>query len=562
MNLNQLPLVVEAWSKVVAVQTQILERISTLSFIESQFASPRKMPVFLWNLGQKQFKQVKSHLGTCSIESTIPSKKIECGDNCVNVLDVIDRYSGEGVFILENLQSLISISPAADSCSRERSQKITSGLINLVYNLKACGHKYLILLDTDGMNLPVRLAELIPELQNPLPNIQQIRAFLEEFIPSLTVSEDVDIDSLAAIATGLTVEEIKIGLRVGMSRAREFSEPVVLHRFVLDYKVKRLKSFGLQFVDKPIVPDLGGLDNLKEIIAGVKLDYTEEARSYQIPLPKGILLVGPPGTGKSLSAKVIADKLGLPLIVVDAGSVHSRGTQFLQQVIARVDASAPAVLFFDEFDKLFTVSSLGEDKNSHDSRAVLGVLLTWLQEKTSKIYVIATLNRLSALPPELTRKGRFDELLYVDFPNARERREIFMLHCARFDERYRYRGDPLTFVEWRQLLNATEKCTSSEIAGMVEAAATKISRRYIEESISSKTPGSKRAVYLGLAELLEQCSDFMPLYLRDTDRIIALENESRYVCKPASTPDCSEYAADITSFWGEKPGERVIRASV
>ncbi len=561
MYLNQLPLVVEAWSKVVAVQTQILERISTVSFIESQFASPKKIPVFLWNLGQKQFKQVKSNLGTCSIESTILSERVECGSDCIDVLDTIDRYSGEGVFILENLQSLILTFPAADSFSRERSQKIVSGLINLVYNLKTCGYKYLILLDTDGMNLPVRLAELIPELQNPLPNIQQIRAFLKEFIPFLAVPEDVDIDSLTTAAAGLTVEEIKIGLRLGMSRAREFGEPIALQRFALDYKIKRLTAFGLQFVDKPIVPDLGGLDNLKEIIEGVKLDYTEEARSYQIPLPKGILLVGPPGTGKSLSAKVIADKLGLPLIVVDAGAVHSGGAQFLRQVIARVDASAPAVLYFDEFDKLFTVSSPGDDKNSHDSRAVLGVLLTWLQEKTSKIYVIATLNRLSALPPELTRKGRFDELLYVDFPNARERREIVILHCARFDERYRCSVDPLTFAEWRQLLNATEKCTSSEIAGMVEAAATKISRRYIEESISSKTPGSKRSVYLGLAELLEQRADFMPLYLRDTDRIIALENESRYVCRPASTPDCSEYAADITSFWGEKPGERVIQAS-
>ncbi|RUS94185.1 hypothetical protein DSM106972_094440 [Dulcicalothrix desertica PCC 7102] len=150
---------------------------------------------------------------------------------------------------------------------------------------------------------------------------------------------------------------------------------------------------------------------------------------------------------------------------------------------------------------------------------------------------MATLNRLDALPPELTRVGRFDEIFYVGFPQAIERKEILTMHLARFDKRYS-QDDPLTEKEWRIILNKTLNCTGAELARIVEKAARVLFHQ-------------KQEMKIGLAELLEQRDKIVPLYVRDTDRILAIENRAKYICQPASSPDISEFAPVITSFWGE-----------
>ena len=199
-----------------------------------------------------------------------------------------------------------------------------------------------------------------------------------------------------------------------------------------------------------------------------------------------------------------------------------------------MEACAPVVLYFDEFDKLFAPSNeSGEDIGS---RQILGTLLTWLQDKTSTVFAIATLNRLDALPPELTRVGRFDEIFYVGFPQAIERKEILAMHLSRFDARYK-NDDVLTEKEWRIILNKTVNCTGAELARMVEKAAQALFHHGREMSI-------------GLQELLEQRSLMVPLYVRDIDRILAIENRAKYICQPASSIDQSEFAPVITSFWG------------
>ncbi len=549
MGLERLELLTESWSRVVSLQTQILERDNTLNWIERDFALPKKLPVFLWNLGQREFRRVMS--GDVLNIKLLPKDSVlnSTIDDCLQVLDSIIQYPDNAVFIIENLQSLMVLPSGSDSASRKYVQQIFLNLTNLAYSFKSSKfQKYLILLGTEDIDLPIKLNDLIPQINNPLPDQEEIRSFLNTFFASLDGYDTsaLDINSLAVTASGLSLEEMKIALRLGINQ-----ENTTFKESLLDFKIKRLKAYGMQFISKPVVPQIGGLDRLKEGIEAVKVDYLKEAREYKIPLPKGILLVGPPGTGKTLSASIIADKLGFPLIVVDAGAVNAGGAPFLRRLIERVEASEPAVIYFDEFDKLFTISSEGQDNNSGNSRAVLGTLLTWLQEKRSKIYVIATLNRLKALPPELTRKGRFDELYYVDFPNAGERRDVFLLHCARFDDRYKGGKDPLSFTEWRQILNATDKCTSSELSAIVESAAAKISRQYIREAQESGI-SDRRPVRLGVNELLAERKLITPLYLRDTDRIISLENESRYVCKPASSKDASDYCPDLTSFWGEK----------
>jgi ATP-dependent 26S proteasome regulatory subunit len=542
MELLELGLVADSWSRVISVQSQLLERTATLDWIERHFAASRNLSVFLWNVGQRKFKQVRRLGGTCCIESSSICENFDLpGEDCLGVLDFLMDCPPAGVFVLENLQSLMVLPDEADSLSRERATQISSGLVNIFYEFKVTDKpKYLLLLGTDEVSLPQRMLKLIPEIYKRLPNLKEIREFLSELLLSLpTGSEgEVDIDALSLAASGLTIEEIRIGLRLGLNRST--SKDVSYEQFLLDYKVKRLRDYGLEFMGLPNVPDLGGLDRLKTALVEVKSDYSIAAREHNIPLPKGWLLVGPPGTGKTLAAKVSARELGFPLIGVDVGAVKSGGAAYLKRLINRVEACSPAVVFFDEFDKLFTASDdTGEDSKE---RALLGLLLTWLQEKQSATFVVATLNRLLALPPELTRAGRFDEIFYVGFPSAIERKQILTLHASRFDERYKHSDGPLTQSEWKIMLGKTVNCTGAELARIVEKAARKLFHQ-------------GRPVEIGLQELLEQREAITPLYVRDSDRVLAIENEARYVAQPASSEDRSIYAPPITSFWGDEHRE-------
>ena len=388
-----------------------------------------------------------------------------------------------------------------------------------------------MILSTDGVDLSPSLSSLIPRIYTQLPSHKEIADFLEELLPP---SLNLDTSILIHAATGLTKEEIRLGLNLALNFGDKSSLDI-LAQHLLEYKINRFRSFNLNFVAQPSVPDFGGLDLLKKYIENVLDDFLPSAITANIPLPKGCLLVGPPGTGKTLAAQVSAKILGFPLVGVDTAAVIVGGASYLKSLLSRVEACAPVVLYFDEFDKLFAASDqLGE---TIGSRQILGTLLTWLQDKTSAVFVIATLNRLDALPPELTRVGRFDEIFYVGFPQGIERKEILIMHLARFDVRYKS-NDVLTEKEWRIILNQTVNCTGAELARMVEKAARTLFHQGREMSI-------------GLAELLTQRSLMVPLFVRDPDRILAMENRAKYICQPASSPDTSVFAPVITSFWGE-----------
>lgn len=544
MQLQELELLADSWSRIISVQTSLLERTATINWIEREFATPRNLPVFLWNLGQRGFKQVKRKSDKHYIEFCPVNEDFDLlGDDCLQVLDFISNYFNAGVFVLENLQSLVVIPPDTDIQSRQHALTISSQLINIYDQLKVSDKpKYLLLLGTDEVSLPQRLSGLIPEVRKPLPSFNEISCFLKEFLPSLLslsiLPKKLDIPTLSLTVSGLSLEEIRIGLRLVFNKERDKNVSLnqFLINYLLNYKKELLRGQSLEFIAQPDVPDFGGLDRLKLALGFVKSDYSCEARQHNIPLPKGWLLVGPPGTGKTLAAKVSARELGFPLISLDVGAVSGGGAAYLKRLIERVEACAPAVVYFDEFDKLFTASgNTGEDTNS---RALLGVLLTWLQEKQSATFVIATLNRLKALPPELTRMGRFDEIFYVGFPNAIERKQIIQLHASRFDERYKYEDSPLTQQEWKIVLGKTVNCTGAELSRIVEKAA----RKLFHEG---------RQMQLGLQEFLQQREAITPLYVRDPDRVLAIENEARYVAQPASSEDTSVYAPPIQSFWGD-----------
>jgi SpoVK/Ycf46/Vps4 family AAA+-type ATPase len=206
---------------------------------------------------------------------------------------------------------------------------------------------------------------------------------------------------------------------------------------VLAAKQQAIRQTGILefYTTQESLKSVGGLDNLKQWVRLRQDSFTEEARRYGIPNPNGVLLAGIQGTGKSLSAKTIAHEWRLPLLRLDAGRLFGglvgESESKVRQMIQIVEAVAPCVLWMDEIDKAFGNISSGFDGDSGTSRRVFGSLITWMQEKTSPVFVVATANNIQILPAELLRKGRFDEIFFLNLPNEAERQEIFRVHLQK-----------------------------------------------------------------------------------------------------------------------------------
>jgi ATP-dependent 26S proteasome regulatory subunit len=325
-------------------------------------------------------------------------------------------------------------------------------LLNLSVTLADKSNRSILFIDFD---LPKSLSELrviAPQHQIPLPDKAAIDSLLAEF--------DLKSDRLTSVAGGLQHEEVRIGIKLALQSGATQTDQIEAR--LLAYKVAKLKDLGLEFLGENDTMSFGGLDRIAKAIGEVIEDFKPEARKKKIPLPKGWAFVGIPGAGKTHTAKCVAAALGYPLISVGIDAVKAGGADLLKRLLERIEASAPCVVYFDELDKFF---SKGGDQQ------VVGVLATWLQEKTSHTFVIATLNRLANVPVEILRMGRFDRLFWVGFPHEQERYEILKLYLEKYDPVYgRSVLGRLEKEEWINLLNLTLNFTGSELKFLVERA--------------------------------------------------------------------------------------------
>jgi SpoVK/Ycf46/Vps4 family AAA+-type ATPase len=319
--------------------------------------------------------------------------------------------------------------------------QIQSLLIDLIpeFKLKA---KMLIIL-TPVQKLPPELEKEFALVETALPD----KTMLERVLTGIVVGSRLPDDKkpseetkklLIDAAAGLTTPEADNAfalalLRPSIQKTGKIWDPQV----VLEEKMAALKKTGLlEYIPAGSVnmKSVGGMKALKRWVSLRKRAFTDEAKTFGLPAPKGILMVGPPGSGKSLGAKAVSNELNLPLIRCDfgklLGSLVGQSESNMRKAIDVAEAASPCVLWIDEIEKALAGSSGG----SHDSGVgarLLGYLLTWMQEKTSPVFVYATANDVTGLPPELLRKGRFDEMWSVLLPNEEERMEIFSIHLAK-----------------------------------------------------------------------------------------------------------------------------------
>jgi SpoVK/Ycf46/Vps4 family AAA+-type ATPase len=301
---------------------------------------------------------------------------------------------------------------------------------------KANGHA-LILLGC-RLKLPPELEHEITHVDFSLPDPARLGVVLDGIVKSAKVKNvPADVrESALQSALGLTTTEAENAFALSIVETRGIDPKTVARE-----KARTLKRNGLVEVVAATtsLDDIGGLNHLKDWLMRRAGAFSAAAKDYGLPAPKGLLIVGIPGTGKSLTAKATAGAFGLPLLRLDMGCVFGgivgQSEANLRSVIQTAEAIAPCVLWIDEIEKGFSGSKSSGSTDGGTSSRVFGSFLSWMQEKDKPVFVVATANDVSKLPPEFLRKGRFDEMFFVDLPDASERAQIWDIVIKRHGRR-------------------------------------------------------------------------------------------------------------------------------
>ncbi|MEH3054390.1 MAG: AAA family ATPase [Patulibacter minatonensis] len=315
---------------------------------------------------------------------------------------------------------------------------VVRALRDVLGEFSSSGRRSTVILLGTQPELPSSLVHSVATFPLGLPTDEEYRATLAGVTSALTLQRSAEValsplDHLEVVAAlrGLTlsqarqvlqhvaVEDRRLDLadlpRIAAMKARALSDGGVLEYFPTDDNTA----------------DLGGFDRLRAWLDRARVGFSAEAKAMNLPAPKGLLLTGVQGCGKSLAAKVIARTWNMPLVRLDAGRIYDKyvgeSERNLRRALAVADSLSPAVLWIDEIEKALAQGG-GDSTDSGLSQRILGTLLTWMSEREEGVFLVATANDIFGLPPELLRKGRFDELFFVDLPQPRERESILRIH--------------------------------------------------------------------------------------------------------------------------------------
>ena len=369
-------------------------------------------------------------------------------------------------------------------------------------------------------------------IEYPLPDRTEVARILDDVLEALP--EDIResaapngtreraIDS----AVGLTAEGIANCYARSLVTSRKIDPALVMAS-----KKQAIKASGITVYD----PDprgldaIGGYDVLKTWAKQRALAFSKEAREYGLPAPKGALLVGPPGTGKSLTAKAFGVAFQMPVLRLDLGSTKSKyvgeSEQNIRGALKVAEAMAPCVLWLDEIEKALA-GATGPQGDGGVSADALGTILSWMQEKTAPVFVVATANDVRALPPELLRKGRFDEMFFIDLPTTAERVEIVKAALAQYSR-------SADGIDITTLATLTDGFTGAEIAAV------------IPDALFTAFADGQRPLTTG--DLTVAVATVVPLSKTAAEKLQALREWAKGRARPASTPE-TETANTVRSL--------------
>ena len=343
--------------------------------------------------------------------------------NPLQALELVERLNAEtpAVFLLKDFNRFLT------DLSISRKLRNISKILKLQ-------PKTIIIIGSD-LTIPKELQDLITIIQFQLPLEEEISQELNRLITSLNIQVNSQLfENLTRACQGLSLERIR----------RVLSKIIATYKTIDENSISVLLSEKKQIIRQTEIleyssvsekiDNLGGLDNLKDWLKKRKTAFSIQASNYGLPTPRGLLLIGIQGTGKSLTAKAIANDWQLPLLKLDVGKLFGgivgESESRLRQMINVAETISPCILWIDEIDKAF--SNTDSKGDSGTSNRVLATFTSWLSEKIKPVFVIATANNIDLIPLELIRKGRFDEIFFLDLPKKEEREEIFKIHLQEF----------------------------------------------------------------------------------------------------------------------------------
>jgi hypothetical protein len=441
---HDLKSLVLSFHSLIVIETVEEERVRSLLL---EVAADLRLPLYEWSLTTGFHRP---HGG--DVEGT--------QDPLTALRHMADTEGNEAVYLLKDMAPHLT-NPNIERLMRELVQKMTAT-------------RSAVVMTGDPIELPKGLEALAVRFRLELPNDDELRDVVRAVVESFSARQKVRVE--------LTREEAQRLVHALSGLTLTQARQVIAQTIVDDgrltagdiQKVIRCKGEIIQrggvlefFAPEENAFQLGGFSRLKTWLADARVGFTREARAMNLEPPKGVLIVGVQGCGKSLSAKFIAREWDLPLLKLDAGRLYEKyvgeSEKNFRKATALAEAMAPVVLWIDEIEKVFSQNG-GGDSDGGLSQRLFGAFLTWLQEKEEGVFVVGAANDLLNVPPELLRKGRFDEIFFVDLPTAEERASILTIHLGL------RRQDPAQF-DLQRMAAATDGFSGAEIEQAVISAA-------------------------------------------------------------------------------------------
>jgi ATP-dependent 26S proteasome regulatory subunit len=511
-SMDRLKILINSSTPIVVMET--VEEMRALALVRGA-CSDLNLALFEWTIADGL---VRSD-GAVAVSQAVPGNASGSRTSMYNTLDPVQALANlesmtlEAVYVLKDFHRHMD-SPVVVRRLRDVGQKFSANRRTLI-------------LTAPAIEMPAELASLVEFLDLPLPDGERLREIIRETYTRMagthTLKLQLDasgVDAMAANLRGLTEEAAERAISQAVVGRLALSSDCITD--VLEAKKALLKrSEMLEFVDATdTMSSVGGLDNLKRWLEQRRGAWHEGAQEFGLDPPKGVIILGTQGCGKSLCARAVAGEWKLPLLKFDTAAVYDKfigeTEKRIQKVFRVAEGLAPCVLWIDELEKVFAGS--GPDSASADagvSSRLLASFLSWMQERKPAVFVAATCNNVTVLPPELIRKGRFDELFFVDLPSVLERKQIFAIQLTK---RKRQPAD----YDLDLIAEAAKGFSGAEIESAVQTALYAAFARKQE---------------LSNDELLTALSSTVPLSITRSEEIAALRAWAKDRAVWASVPE-------------------------
>ena len=497
------------------LETLIRARYPILYVVTSEELRVQALVLEIARKRQKKVFEWSTSTGIVPAGTSIQSQKLRnpATKEPLAALDQVIEQVEPAIFLFKDFHPFLSKSNFA----------VTRKLKEIALHLKNSFKT--ILLVSPVLEIPTELEKEITVLNHPLPAREDLSELLDKIIADVKQFKQVKIDldhagreRLLSAALGLTIGEAENVFAKIIVKEERLSGDAVSEVFAEKQQIIRKSGLLEYCATEESFEHVGGLGVLKDWLAKRAVAFTSEARAFGLPAPRGILMLGVQGCGKSLCAKAVSNLWQLPLLRFDMGrmfgSFVGSSEENVRRAIAVAESVAPAILWVDEIDKAFAGAQGSGASDGGTTARVFGTFLTWLSEKTAPVFVVATANDISQLPPELLRKGRLDEIFFVDLPGGDERREIFRIHLTR-------RGRDAANFDLDAFAKASEGLSGAEIAEAINSA--------LYDAFSAQEE-------LTTAFVLDALRQTVPLSKTMDQQIGALRNWAEGRARNASTP--------------------------